>query len=196
MAPLVLGLAVAAADPTVAVLVVRRTSITTDEGRVFAEQAVAALRAASVEVEEPAESLRRLSALGVTDPTACSGRKACVLELARQLEVGAVVAISAAMLQGERSVVLEAWRAKDGTQIAKDAVVLPANAPLVPEHLRAVSRALAAAFPAVKREAPVAVAEPVKPVAAPPVAEPVKPEVVKPPPEEPPPVKAKSHATT
>src|SRR5262245_47482855 len=106
-------LALAAAperSSSVAVLVVRRTSVTPDEARAFAEATVAVLKRAKVSVEDPSESLRRLKALGVDDPTVCGGRKACLLELAKQLEVGALVAISAAALQSERSVVFEAWR--------------------------------------------------------------------------------------
>lgn len=153
----------------VAVLVVRRTSITIDEARAYTNAAVAALREAQVAVEEPSESLRRLSVLGVDDPTVCAGRKVCVLELSKQLEVGAVVAISAAALQQERSVVLDALRL-DGTSIAKDAAVLKAGAPLLPEQLKAVSRALAALFPAKavvtqppKKDAPVAAVEKMTP---------------------------------
>lgn len=167
MTPLLLAMALAAAPVEsphageVAVLVVRRTSITIDEARAYTSATAAALRAAGVAVEEPAESLRRLSVLGVDDPTVCVGRKVCVLELSKQLEVGALVAISAAALQQERSVVLDALRL-DGTSIAKDAAVLKAGAPLLPEQLKAVSRALAALFPAKpvaaeppKRDAPV-----------------------------------------
>lgn len=163
MTALLVALMLGAGEPAktgeVAVLVVRRTSVTVPEGRALADAAFAALKAKAVAVEAPQESLRRLSSLGVSDPTVCTGRKACVLELAKQLEVPAVVSISAAQLQGERSVVLEAWRTADGVLIAKDAVVLKAGAPLLPEHVEAVTRALAAAYPA----APVkAAAEPVK----------------------------------
>ena len=157
---LVAALAAGASPPAesphaseVAVLVVRRTSITLDEARGYTEATVAALRAAGVAVEDPAETLRRLKALGVADPTVCVGRKVCVLELARQLEVGAVVAISAAALQQERSVALDAIRTEGGASMAKDAAVLKAGEPLLPESLKAIARALAAAFPA--RPAPV-----------------------------------------
>lgn len=180
----------------VAVLVVRRTSITNDEARAYASAAVAALRAAGVAVEEPAESLRRLSVLGVDDPTVCAGRKVCVLELAKQLEVGAVVAISAAALQQERSVVLDALRL-DGTSMAKDAAVLKAGAPLLPEQLMAVSRALAPLFPAKaaateppKKDAPVAALEKTTPVTPKPEAPASRVELTQPPPAE------RSHAVS
>ncbi|MBL8951501.1 MAG: hypothetical protein JNK82_12025 [Myxococcaceae bacterium] len=174
-------------------LVVRRTSVTPDEARGFAEAAAAVLERAGVAVEKPVDSLRRLKALGVDDPAACSGRKACVLELAKQLEVGALVAISAAALQGERSVVLEAWRTADSTSLAKDAAVLKAGAPL--EQLTAVSAALAAAFPAKRVDAPVARVEPVPPptlAPAPAPVEPAKPVVV----EAPSPAPERSHVIT
>lgn len=196
MTPLLL-LALAAAPEAahadkVAVLVVRRTSVTPDEGRAFAEAAAAVLKAAGVAVEDPAESLRRLGVLGVTDPNVCSGRKACVLELARQLEVGGIVAISAAALQQERSVVFEASRVADGSSLAKDAAVVKAGTPVLAEHLAAVSRALAAAFPR-KADAPVVekkAVEPVAPVPPPPSV------IVETPPPLPPPEPEHSHTPT
>jgi hypothetical protein len=133
--------------------VVRRTSVTLDEAREYTAATVAALRAAGVAVEDPAESLRRLKVLGVDDPTICAGRKVCVLELAKQLEVGAVVALSAAALQQERSVALDAIRVEGATSMARDAAVVKAGEPLPPDALQAIARALAAAFPA--RPAPV-----------------------------------------
>ncbi len=180
MTPLLL-LALAAAPESahgdkVAVLVVRRTSVTPEEGRAFADAAAAVLKGAGVAVEEPAESLRRLGVLGVTDPTVCTGRKACVLELARQLEVGGIVAISAAALQQERSVVFEASRVADGSSLAKDAAVVKAGTPVLAEHLAAVSRALAAAFPR-KADAPV-VEKRADPVAPAPPPRPEKEKVV------------------
>jgi len=196
MTPLVL-LALAAApeqrSSSVAVLVVRRTSVTPDEARAFAEATASVLRRAQVAVEEPSESLRRLRALGVDDPTVCGGRKACVLELAKQLEVGALVAISAAALQSERSVVFEAWRTADSTQLAKDAAVLKAGSPVVAEQLTAVARALSAAFGAKAADAPVARAEPVAPAPVAPVPPAVqpRPELTEPPPAPPP---ERSHA--
>jgi hypothetical protein len=105
-----------------------------------------------------------------------------VLELGRQLEVGAVIAISVAQLGSERSVVFEVWRTKDGAQLAKDATVLQAGAPLPASAVTALVKALASQFPAKAKPKPDApLAEPVPapvptPLPAPPP--PSKPQVI------------------
>jgi hypothetical protein len=138
------------AGPTtgaVVVLVVRRTSIDVAQGQQLAATAAAVLRKAGVAVEDPTESMRRLSVLGVTDPTQCGGRKACVLELLKQLECSAAVALSVSQVGQERSVAFEAWRTKDGALISKDAVVLKPDAMLDAASMGPFARVLAKAYP-------------------------------------------------
>src|SRR5262249_43354272 len=114
MGPLfALSLAALAAAPVhegapVAVLVVRRTSVDAQAANALGDWVAQLLQRAGVAVEPPDETARRLSALGVKDTTRCGGRRACVLELLRQLERPAGVALSISQLGSDRSVVLEA----------------------------------------------------------------------------------------
>ena len=162
---------------SVAVVVVRRTSVDAAQARALAESVAELLRQAGVAVEPPAETLRRLGALGVKDTTKCGGRKACVLELLKQAEFPAGVALSVSQLGADRSIALEALRVSDGSVVAKDAVVLKKDEPLPEAAVASLARELVKQWPAQKAEpAPVAVREPpppAKPVEPPPVPAPV-----------------------
>jgi hypothetical protein len=171
MSPLfALSLAAMSAAPShqggpVAVIVVRRTSVDVKSANALADWVADLLGRAGVAVEPPVETGRRLSALGVKDTTRCGGRKACVLELLRQLERPAGVALSISQVGSDRSVVLEALRASDGAMLAKDAAVLKAGDALDAAAIDSVAHALVKEWPAQpKVDVPVAQTEPPKPV--------------------------------
>jgi hypothetical protein len=157
----------------VAVLVVRRTSVDAPQARALAESVASLLSKAGVAVEAPAETVRRLGALGVKETTQCGGRKACVLELLRQLERPAGVAVSVSQLGGERSVALEAIRASDGAVLAKEAAVLKKDEALDERVVASLASALIKQWPA---QAPVVEPPPPpKPVALTPAPKPAEP---------------------
>jgi hypothetical protein len=179
----------------VAVLVVRRTSVDAQQAHALAESVATLLSKAGVAVEAPAETVRRLGALGVKETTQCGGRKACVLELLRQLGRPAGVAVSVSQLGGERSVALEAIRAKDGAVLAKEAAVLKKDEALDERAVASLASALIKQWPAAAPvvEAPAPEPKPVALTPAPKPAEPAPapaPEVFAPAPE---PIAPKSH---
>jgi hypothetical protein len=167
MAPLfVLAAATLLASPPresnpIAVLVVRRTSVDAEHARALAETVATLLEKSGVAVEPPAETLRRLVALGIQDTTQCGGRKACVLELLRQAECPAGIALSVSQVGAETSVALEALRARDGSVLAKDAMILKRGETLDAASVTSIARVLAKAWPAQpKADAQVAAGEP------------------------------------
>src|SRR3954469_1223082 len=93
------------------VLLTRRTGATAAVSSVIIRDLRKALADAGVGSPlTPEELARRLLALGVKDSTSCDGKKACVLELGRQLGVPIVVAVSLGQIAKDLSIHVEALR--------------------------------------------------------------------------------------
>jgi hypothetical protein len=115
------------------------------------------------------ELAQRLSGLGVKSASDCDGKKKCVLELASQLVVPSVVAVSVAQVGTDLSVHAELLSSAGGAKLADDTIVAPvkALAELANRFAPFAQRVHAAMAP--KKEVPVvAKVEPApKPVDAP-----------------------------
>lgn len=162
---LALVLSAANVEPTVAVLVSRRTGVPAATADALARQVSTALTAERVPLKLDADAARAaVTRLGLSDAAACDGRKRCVTELARQLGVEWVVGLSFAQLGGDRSMAIELFRQSDGAVVAKDALLLGANTDLAPEQLAPfaarVREVLGVATPPPPTDAPVATRPP------------------------------------
>lgn len=89
---LLLQLALSATPSSTVVVVTRRTAVSPADARALAVGVTKSLKQAGLEVTWDADAAaRRLSSLGVKDTSSCQGRKACVQEFGRQLDVAVVV---------------------------------------------------------------------------------------------------------
>ncbi len=127
----------ATAEPTVSVLVSRRTGVPAATADSLARQVSTALVAEQVPLKLDADAARTAVArLGLSSSVACDGRKRCLVELARQLNVEWVVVLSVAQLGADRSMAIELLR-QDGVVVAKEALLFGADAVVTREQLAA-----------------------------------------------------------
>ncbi|MDX2009482.1 MAG: hypothetical protein SFW67_04795 [Myxococcaceae bacterium] len=138
------ALAVLAADPappTSVVLLSRRTSVAVAEANALTARLAAALEAAGVSLSTPPDAASAaLKRLGFPDSSSCSGKRECLVELGRQLQVEWVFAVSVTKVEKDRSVGVELIHVTDGTSPEKDAVVLAPKADLTPDLLAGFSK--------------------------------------------------------
>lgn len=129
---------------TAAVLVGRRTSVSQAEAEAISQAVSAHLVAAKVPLTLDADAARAsLNKLGLKDASACTGRKACLTELGRQLSVAWVVALSLSQVGNDRALALELVRVADGVAVEKDALILAPGAKVSSEQVAGfASRAL------------------------------------------------------
>lgn len=133
---LVVTLSLAAADADVAVLVGRRTSVSPAEAQALSQTISTHLTSARVPLKFDADAARAsLSRLGLKDASACNGRKACITELGRQLQVGWVISLSLSQVGSDRSIALELQRVADGVVPEKEALILATGARLTADQL-------------------------------------------------------------
>lgn len=131
---LVLGLLVHAGDAQLAVVVGRRTSVTSADAHAFARSVSTQLGQRGVPVKLDADAARTaLTRLNVKDAAACNGRKACLTELGRQLGVAWLVALSVAQVGSDRSVALDLLEVSTAAVAEREAVILPPGAVLSAE---------------------------------------------------------------
>ncbi len=84
-----------------------------------------ALKSAEVQFAfPPTETEARIAALGVESGTSCEGKRKCVLELARQLRLPSVVAVTVATLGGELAIHVELLDVSEGKVLAEETVVV------------------------------------------------------------------------
>lgn len=193
---LVVTLSLAAADSDVAVLVGRRTSVSPAEAQSVSQTISSHLTSARVPLKLDADAARAsLAQLGLKDASACNGRKACITELGRQLQVGWVISLSLAQVGSDRSIAIELLRVSDAVVSEKEAIILATGASVSAEQL--------SGFAARVRTQLGLTDKPVAEVTPPPVVKPPPPVVVEPPPPAPLPVVVapvtsppKSHVTS
>lgn len=77
----------------------------------------------------------KLSQLGTKDAAICQGKKACELELARQLDVKVLVTVSVAKLGADLGVGVQALRLEDGAVLATDSLLIVGTTRLEAERL-------------------------------------------------------------
>lgn len=182
---ILLTFSLGAADSGASVLVGRRTSMSPADAQALSQTISTFLVAARVPVLLDADAARAsLSRLGLKDASACSGRKACLTELGRQLATPYVIALSLSQVESDRSLALELLRVSDGVVLETEAIILSTGANLTAGQLAGFAERVLKKL----QDRPV--------VETPPIV------VVKPPVSEPPPVvivaplapPAKSHA--
>ncbi len=114
---------------SVVVVVARHTGVSDDEAMELAREVSAALGQRVGVPLSPDVVRTKLRGLKMSDATRCAGRPPCLAELGRALEVSAVVALTVSQIEGDRSVVLEAFAAADATKLARHAELILANTP-------------------------------------------------------------------
>jgi hypothetical protein len=138
------ALAVLAADPappTSVVLLGRRTSVSVAEATALTARVASALEANGVVLSTPPDAASSaLKRLGFPDSSSCGGKRECLVELGRQLQVEWVFAVSVTKVEKDRSVGLELIHVADGTSPEKDAAVLAPKADLTPDLLAGFSK--------------------------------------------------------
>ena len=161
---LLLAIVAQGAPPSSTVVIVtRRTAVSAADAQALAMLVTKKLEAAGVEVVQADAAAKRLASLGVADTSLCAGRKGCVQEFGRQLEVALVVGLSLSEVDQDRSLSLEAVRVSDGVVLTRENVLFAVKGLPPNEQLDAFSRRTKAALPA---PAPVAPAPVVAPVPA------------------------------
>lgn len=176
---LVLGLLVQAGDASLAVVVGRRTSVTPADAHGLARSVSAQLAGRQVPLKLDADASRAaLVRLGVKDAAACSGRKACLTELGRQLGVAWLVSLSVAQVGSDRSLALDLLQVSTGAIAEREAVILAPGATLAADAFSAFAErvrqrvAPAAAPPPVVDRPVVEAPPPPPPLVSPPVVTP------------------------
>lgn len=157
------------------VLLTKRGGASMERATVAAAAVEQALRDEGVTFSLPKSELaQRLTGLGVSSAADCDGKKKCVLELASQLVVPSVVAVSVAQVGDDLSVHAELLATAGGAKLAEETIVAPVKTlgSLAPRFAPFAQRAHAAMAPK-KEPVPVAKAD-VPVVAAPPKDAPVK----------------------
>lgn len=144
---LVAILAQGASPSSTVVIVTRRTAVSAADAQALAMRVTKELEAAGVEVVHADVAARRLASLGVNDTGLCGGRKACVQEFGRQLEVAVVVGLSLSEVDQDRSMSLEAVRITDGAVLTRENLLYPARGVPPAEQLAAFSQRTRAALP-------------------------------------------------
>jgi hypothetical protein len=190
---LVVTLSLAAADSDVAVLVGRRTSVSPAEAQTTSQAISTHLANARVPLKLDADAARAsLSRLGLKDASACNGRKACLTELGRQLQVGWVISLSLSQVGSDRSIALELLRVADGVVPEKEAIILATGANVTADQLSGFATRVRAQLGISDKPVAEITPPPVVGVKPPVVTEPLPPPVVVAPVTPP----AKSHVTS
>lgn len=130
------ALPAAAAGAGAAVVVGRRTAVSTDDAQAVARAVSIALRAADVGLRFDADAARsELARLGLADAAQCAGRRACLAEIGRQLGVSALVVVSVSQVGADRSVALELLETSSGAVVASLASIVGADGLLTSQEL-------------------------------------------------------------
>ncbi|MCU0699117.1 MAG: hypothetical protein MUC96_21640 [Myxococcaceae bacterium] len=127
--------------PSSVVLLSRRTSVSIAEASALTSRVAGALAANGVTVSTPPDAAAAaLKRLGFPDSSSCGGKRECLVELGRQLQVEWVFAVSVTKVENDRSVGVELIHVTDGSSPEKDAVVLAPKADLTPDLLAAFAK--------------------------------------------------------
>lgn len=162
-----------AAEPSVAVLVGRRTAVAQAEAQALAQSVSMELTAAKVLLTlDAGAASARLGRLGLKDSSFCGGKKACLVELGKQLAVEHVLVVSASQVGSDRSVALELWKVADGSVEEREGLLVPPGSSVPADLLAPFTAKLRARFPVAAPSPP---PEPVKPPDAPVVTKPPEP---------------------
>lgn len=169
---LILALTLSAEPPRAVVLVGRRTAMSAADAQALAQRISTTLTASRAPVHLDADAaLAALVRLGVKDPAACTGRKACITELGRQLSATHVINLSLSQIGGDLAVALELMTVDTASVLERDALVLvPGTTPTAEQLAPFATRVRQQLAPDVpKVEAPPVVILPTPPV-EPPIA--------------------------
>jgi hypothetical protein len=110
------------------VLVTRRATVSVANANTLAKELRKSLADAGVAAPfAPDQLQRKLLALGVKDAKSCDGKRACAIELGRQLGVATVVSLSLAQISKDVSIYAEALRISDGAKLADETWVITAD---------------------------------------------------------------------
>ncbi len=193
--------AVLAAEPSTAVLLARRVSVSAGDASALGAQAAALLSDAGVPgVLSAADTSRRLGKLGLKDATTCGGKPACLAEFGRQLKVEWLVLASVSRVADDKSLAFELFDVGAKAVVERESLLLPKGAALAKDVLEGFAGRVRARFglpPLAKAGATPEVAK----VEPPKSDTPVNPELVPRPtepdlPPPPPPPEAPSHTAS
>lgn len=129
--------ALLAAQPSVVVLLARRTAVSAADANAVTAQVARALSAAQVPLLDAPETTRRLARVRQKDATLCGGKPACLKELEKALEVPWLVLVSVAQVAGDKSLAMELFDGTKGAVVEVESVVLPSWKAISPELLEA-----------------------------------------------------------
>ncbi|MHB8873336.1 MAG: hypothetical protein ACYC8T_06585 [Myxococcaceae bacterium] len=113
---------------TAAVLLTKRVGASPERARGVVRELSRLLSDAGVRLLPADEVARRSSGVGIGDPTSCEGRKACALELGKQLGVEVVVVLLLGQVQGDVSVHAEALEIEGKRKLAEETRIIPSSA--------------------------------------------------------------------
>jgi len=136
------------AEP-VALVLARRTGVSAPDAAGVVLDASGSLSLPGL-IEAPEIALR-LARLGLKDATSCKGREACLAELGKQLEVRWLVLLSLSQLGVERSLGLELLQVDAEKIVEREALLVPAEAWLVPAAMEPFLNRVTARLAAVAR---------------------------------------------
>jgi hypothetical protein len=118
--------AVLAADPSMAVVIGRRTAVPPGDARTITNDVSALLQQSGVTgLIDPQETNLRLAKMGMKDATTCAGKRGCIAEIGRQLQVKWLVLISLSEVAAERSIAIELLEVASETITAAESMLLP-----------------------------------------------------------------------
>lgn len=124
-------------EARIGMVVARRNSVTAAEAQVALVQLGRLFNEAGVRLAfTPQETSQLLAELDLKDPATCAGRKACLVDLGRELSVSVLIAVSLGQFEGDRGLGLEALEIPGGALLAQDSMVLEGPAPITAQHLQ------------------------------------------------------------
>lgn len=125
-----------AAPPTSTVLITRRTNVTNADAQAIQQQIDSLLKTQGVAVSmTPEAAMRQLSKLGVKDVASCTGRKACVAEVGRQLGVAYIFSVAVSQVGTDGSVAVDLIQVQSQSSVEKESFLIPPRASVTQDLL-------------------------------------------------------------
>lgn len=180
------------ADPSAAVVLVRKTAVKDAEASALTEKV--ASRIGVPAIVPYADSQKRIATLGLKDATNCNGAADCHAEIGKLLRVDWLILVSVSQIASDQSLALELFKVEKGEVVERDSLLLEKRGEVQAPQLEAFGKKVRDRISGVSEPKPTDV--PVKP---PEVVNPVTDPniVVKPPdPVVPPPAPEKSHVAS
>ena len=134
-------------EPSAAVVLSRKVSLSQAEAAAVVAQSAALLREGGAPLLPDSQLGHRLSMLGLKDATTCGGKSACIGEIGRQLKVDWLVLVNVSRVAGDRSLALELFDVGLLTVVDKESLLLPGGTQLTGELLKGFVARIKARWP-------------------------------------------------